>query len=179
MNRFIFHNVRTLVAKKIAIFLISISFLFIFGVRSLYFNTIEASSVYIPGEEEYIFSLTNSERIKNGVSPLGWDYNLYLAARAKANHMFKHDYFEHIAPDGTTPWDFIEGSGYTYLVAGENLAIDFYNYSDLMKAWMESPKHKENIIDDEFLNIGIAVVRGEFNDRDTVIVVQIFGYPDK
>lgn len=179
MNGITFHNLGSHVAKKIAVFSVIFSLLIVFGFKSLYFNTTEASSIYIPSDEERVYNLTNSERLKNGSGPLAWDYSLYLAARAKANHMFKHDYFEHIAPDGTTPWDFIEGSGYSYLVAGENLAIDFYSFSDLMNAWMNSPKHKDNILDQEFVNIGVAVVRGDFDGRETIIVVQMFGYPDK
>lgn len=140
-------------------------------------KAIEASSVYIPTDEEKIFELTNNERLNKDLNPLAWDYSLYLAARAKAYHMFKYDYFDHVAPNGTTPWDFIKGTGYYYTVAGENLAIDFYNFNDLMLAWMNSPTHKDNILDKDFANIGVAVIRGDFNNSESLIVVQMFGYP--
>lgn len=120
---------------------------------------------------------TNSERAKQGLSPLTVSSTLNQAAAAKANHMFTHDYWAHIAPDGTTPWVFIKGAGYGYSVAGENLARDFDTTGSMINAWMESPTHKDNIVNNKYTQIGVAVVNGTLEGVETTLVVQMFGKP--
>ena len=71
--------------------------------------------------------------------------------------------------------------GYKYRYAGENLARDFSNASSAMDAWMNSPTHKENILNPKYKEIGIGVVEGDLAGTDTTIIVQFFGatYADK
>jgi uncharacterized protein YkwD len=46
--------------------------------------------------------------------------------------------------------------GYTYQVAGENLAIDFSDTEDVVAAWMASPDHCANIMAPAFRDFGVA-----------------------
>ncbi len=59
--------------------------------------------------------------------------------------------------------------------AGENLARDFSNASDAINAWMNSPTHKENILNPKYREIGVGVVEGDLAGSDTTIIVQFFG----
>ena len=86
-------------------------------------------------------------------------------------------YFAHESPTGVTPWFWFKEAGYTFLYAGENLAINFTESSDVENAWMASPKHKENILNANFREIGIATVDGVYNNNPTTFVVQMFGTP--
>lgn len=121
--------------------------------------------------------LSNQERIHAGLEPLTHSPLLTSAAHAKATHMFANDYWAHIAPDGTTPWYFIKNANYTYSVAGENLARDFDNTSTMVRAWMDSPTHRDNILNSKYTDIGIAVVNGKLDGVETTLVVQMFGKP--
>ena len=93
-----------------------------------------------------LFLLTNKEREQNGLTPLVFNETLSKAALLKANYMFTNNYWAHNAPDGTTPWVFIKQVGYEYTYAGENLARGFATSDDVVKAWMASPTHKENML---------------------------------
>src|SRR4051812_2309294 len=62
-----------------------------------------------------VMSLSNQERINNGLPVLGYNSQLAAAAQAKAQDMFAKDYWAHNAPDGTTPWTFITNAGYVYV----------------------------------------------------------------
>lgn len=124
---------------------------------------------------EQIINETNKKRVEAGLSLLSVDENLARAARAKGLHMLEKDYWSHIAPDGTTPWDFFNQVGYRYQYAGENLARDFDSPNSVVNAWMASPTHKENLLSAKYKDIGIAVVEGELNGRPTTLVVQLFG----
>jgi len=89
---------------------------------------------------------TNDKRIENGLQPLTLNDQLNQAAAGKAADMFGNNYWAHISPSGKTPWDFILGANYQYVYAGENLAKDFQDSQGVVDAWMNSPSHKENLL---------------------------------
>jgi len=124
---------------------------------------------------EDLLALTNQQREENGLAVLNLDVDLSAAAFQKAEDMFIDNYWAHVAPDGTTPWQFIEGSHYSYLYAGENLAKDFADSEGVVAAWMASPTHRDNILKKEYQDIGFAVVNGKLNGEETTLVVQMFG----
>jgi hypothetical protein len=124
-----------------------------------------------------ILVLTNEERAKLGLEPLQANEKLNQAALAKAQHMFNEQYWAHTSPDGLAPWSFIKETGYVYKYAGENLARDFDTTREMLVAWMNSPTHKENIINPNFTQIGLAVVNGNFKGFNTTLVVQMFASP--
>lgn len=130
-----------------------------------------ASNIYVKD----LLSDTNLEREKYGLSDLKLNSTLSKAAEDKAKHMFQNGYWAHVAPDGTQPWDFIISEGYDYSYAGENLAKNFNSSDEVVKAWMNSPSHKENILNEHYDEIGFAVVNGELDGYETTLVVQMFG----
>jgi len=125
-----------------------------------------------------IIQLVNVQRVRRGLNPLNVDSRLVNAAYSKGLHMLEFDYWAHYAPDGTSPWYFINNENYAYTIAGENLAKDFSNADPIVNAWMDSPSHRDNILNSSFDDIGVAVVTGEFQGKETSIVVQMFGSPD-
>jgi len=126
---------------------------------------------------DQILNLTNANRQSDGLSTLSFNPTLAQSAKEKAQDMFAKNYWAHNAPDGTTPWYFFKNVGYNYLYAGENLARDFGDSDSVVKAWMESPTHRENIMSGRYAEIGIAVVNGILKGQETTLVVQHFGKP--
>lgn len=126
---------------------------------------------------EKIIEYTNLEREKLGLAPLKQNQNLNKAAEAKAANMFEENYWAHFAPSGKDPWNFILRTGYKFSFAGENLARNFYNSEDVVKAWINSASHRENIINKNYQEIGVAVVDGILQGQKTTLVVQMFGKP--
>ncbi len=118
---------------------------------------------------------TNNRRAQLGLPPLQPNQQLTQAAKAKAAHMIGQQYWAHTAPDGTEPWYFIKSVGYRYSNAGENLAKDFSRTESMVRAWMESPTHRANIVNPDYTEIGIAVLDGELHGFETTLVVQMFG----
>lgn len=122
-----------------------------------------------------IIELVNSERKENGLPPLRSNTILTEAALKKGMDMLSRNYFAHDTPDGQKPWAWIDKSRYDYVYAGENLAMDFTSAELIHRAFMASQKHKKNILNHEYLDIGIAIVTGEFEGRETELLVQFFG----
>lgn len=123
-----------------------------------------------------IVQAINLERKKNNLADLQQNPKLKLASMQKAKDMADQNYFAHINPKNDKKWsDFILDNDYNYIIAGENLAKDFYNTEDLVKAWMNSPTHRENILNVDMKETGISVLKGKLNNQDTLLVVQEFG----
>jgi hypothetical protein len=120
---------------------------------------------------------TNANRLANDEVALRINPLLTAAAQAKANDMATKQYFAHTSPDGLTPWYWFGKVGYQFMAAGENLAVNFSNSADVTDAWMNSPDHRENILDARYSEIGMATARGTFNGHSAVYVVELFGSP--
>ncbi len=145
----------------------------------LSFNVLFLSNKVFASEitESKLIQLVNQERRGKGLSELTLNPVLYFAAKAKANDMISRNYFEHYSPYGKSPWDFIHNAGYDYQKAGENLAMDFVTSEGIHNAWMASSTHKANILKPTYEDIGIAVIKGEFDNKNTTIIVQMFAQP--
>jgi len=122
-----------------------------------------------------LVELANSERVSAGLDPLKINQRLIQAAEKKALDMLNKDYFDHVSPIGTSPWFWLQNAGYKYVAAGENLARDFTDSIYLHDAWMNSSSHRSNILSDNYEEIGIAVVQGLIDGRQTILAVQFFG----
>lgn len=142
-------------------------------------------SIYRPGvlgissniTTQQIIEAVNKERKLRGLPALQENQSLSQAAQAKANNMFEENYWAHFSPSGADPWKFIQSAGYKFSYAGENLARNFYNPDEVIKAWMNSPSHRANILNPQYQDIGIAVSEGVLQGQNTTLIVQMFGTP--
>lgn len=122
-----------------------------------------------------LIAFANEERMLWGSPSLQESSKLNEAAYLKAQDMIGKDYFAHYCPQGTSPWYWFQRVGYNYRFAGENLAIGFLDSQQVHRAWMASPSHQKNILNPNFKETGIAVVRGKFEGKEVVLAVQLFG----
>lgn len=124
-----------------------------------------------------IVDLTNNERNGEAVGTLSRSTILDKAATLKAEDMARDGYFSHYSPDGVSPWYWFDEAGYSFVHAGENLAVYFTDSEDVIDAWMESPGHRANILNNNFTEIGVGTAKGTYNGYETVFVVQLFASP--
>lgn len=120
---------------------------------------------------------TNKERQAKGLLPVRENLALDKAAEEKAKNMFEENYWAHFSPSGKDPWSFIRTAGYKFSYAGENLARNFYTAQDTVDAWMNSPSHRENLLNAHYQEIGLAVMEGTLQGQKTTLIVQMFGTP--
>lgn len=124
-----------------------------------------------------IIALTNDFRRQYGLPEFQENQLLQKAAEEKAKDMELNKYFGHYSPSGLSPWYWIEKIGYPYYYAGENLAINFVYSEDIVRAWLNSPAHRDNILNKNYQEIGVAVISGDFDGtgKNKIAVVQMFG----
>jgi hypothetical protein len=135
------------------------------------FQAVKAANIDVEG----VVKLVNQARVKENLEPLVVNEKLAKAAQDKADDMIAHDYFAHNSPQGITPWDWITRNKYSYKYAGENLAMGFIDVQDEQRAWMNSPDHRKNILNENYQEIGVAVESGLIDGVQTIIAVQEFG----
>lgn len=113
--------------------------------------------------EREVFNLTNVERTKQGLAPLQIDNELSKVAREKSRDMAVNNYFDHNSPTYGSPFDMMRSYGISYRTAGENIAKGQRSPEEVVKAWMNSPGHRENILNSNYTHIGVGYVeQGNF-----------------
>ncbi|MBX4190123.1 CAP domain-containing protein [Candidatus Parcubacteria bacterium] len=137
----------------------------------------DIGTVVTPFDSREIVSQTNKARLAQNLIALKANTKLDLAAYEKMRDMIKNNYFAHVSPSGVTPWAWIKDSGYKYSYAGENLALGFTSAADTVKAWLNSPGHKANLLNSHYSEIGVATGLASINGISGVLVVQTFGRP--
>ncbi|NUM25287.1 MAG: CAP domain-containing protein [Candidatus Buchananbacteria bacterium] len=159
-------NLLSLAVTAVAIKLIVTGFLFLTYPSPAQLSAIISSN---------IISLINQSRTDAGVEALAENEYLTKYAYEKGQDMITNDYFAHDTPDGKRPWQWINRGDYDYVYAGENLAMDFTNAEVVHDAFMKSPSHRRNILNPKYKDVGIAVINGELNGHQTILLVQFFG----
>jgi hypothetical protein len=131
-----------------------------------------------PIDARRVVAHTNVERYRADVPLLSSNDMLTAVAYRKMADMFTRQYFAHNAPTGEDVAFLADGAEYAYLAIGENLALGTFTSSkEMVRAWMESPGHRANILSSKYSEIGVAVGQGRYEGRRMWIGVQVFGLP--
>jgi uncharacterized YkwD family protein len=119
----------------------------------------QTNSSTLTAEEQQMVKLVNDARAQNGVPPLQVDMQLTNVARIKAQDMIDNNYFSHNSPKYGSPFDMMRDFGIKYVQAGENIAGN-QNVQDAQNALMNSPGHRQNILNPDYTHIGIGIKKG-------------------
>jgi uncharacterized protein YkwD len=135
-----------------------------------------AGSVACPGDDRATTGLEgaaalvcdiNVLRGRQGLRPLRWSWPLRLSAQDLASDMAAHQFVSHVSSDGRTIWDRVVEAGYTRdapaPVILENGDWGSYPYSSPLATafgWLESPAHREHMLDPDMEDIGIGIAEG-------------------
>ena len=110
--------------------------------------------------EKRAFEQTNLARVQNGLPPLAWDADVCRMARTHSESMSRQNYFSHVTPEGLRLPERARAAGILrYSNLGENIAYN-QGYDDpggiAVEKWMQSPKHRANILSSEFRAMAIG-----------------------
>ena len=111
---------------------------------------------------DQVVALVNQERAKAGLKPLAIDKALSAMALDKAKDMYNNRYFDHTSPTYGSPFDMMTSYGIQYSYAGENIAMGQKTPQDVMKAWMNSTGHRQNILSPNYTKIGVGFYNNEW-----------------
>jgi uncharacterized protein YkwD len=109
-----------------------------------------------PTFTQTVIELINHERTQAGLKPLSLNGKLNQSAYSHSQDMAEKDYFNHTGSDGSRVSDRIYNAGYHYSLAGENIAVGQSSAEEVVKAWMNSPTHRANMMSVDYREIGIG-----------------------
>ncbi|OGN06895.1 MAG: hypothetical protein A2750_03005 [Candidatus Yanofskybacteria bacterium RIFCSPHIGHO2_01_FULL_45_42] len=124
-----------------------------------------------------IIQQTNKLRSLYGYSALKENKILDRAASQRLDDMVGGNYFSHISPSGVLPWHWLEVNGYQYSYAGENLAVGFFDAESVVDAWKQSPTHRDNLLNKNYREIGVAAAPAKIKNYSGFLVVQLLASP--
>jgi uncharacterized protein YkwD len=144
--------------------------------------SIGAGSVDSAAVAQRIVDATNELRVAHQRSKVEASPELTAAARYFADYMAQHDRYGHTA-DGNRPAGRATTFEYDYCLVSENIA---YQYSStgfaapelaerFVEAWKNSPGHRQNMLDSDVVDTGVAVARSD--KTGYWYAVQMFGRP--
>jgi uncharacterized protein YkwD len=96
-----------------------------------------------------LFDGTNAERSDAGLPPLVWSACATDLALPRALHTL---------PEGTLSHEPLLPSCEDFTYLGENLSRANYTPAQVMAAWLDSPGHRQNLLDPDFAEVGIGCV---------------------
>ena len=130
------------------------------------------SATDIRNQYEAAIATLNSAVTRN---PLNFERGLYFAARAHAEDLIKSNTASHNSSDGTEFSQRIKLFGTSYTSVGENLAggTNQNTGSKMVKQWVLSPGHLDNILHANFTQLGASLMSG--HPTYTWVSVQVFG----
>jgi uncharacterized protein YkwD len=126
-----------------------------------------AKSTDDPAVEEFI-RLLNGKRHRNGCPELKWDDRAASVARSHSRDMARRDYFSHTNPEGRDSFDRLRASHISFSLAGENIAVGVKSGQGAYELWLNSPAHRENMLDCRFTHQGV----GKVGNRWTQILLR-------
>jgi len=156
--------------------LISLSMHFIYTYTTTGQIAVLGRSITISSSQ--LLNLTNEQRQKNNLEGFTMNETLNRAAELKAKDMVENNYWSHVSPNGVSPWYWIDESGYKYQGAGENLAKNYADEASIVNAWMVSSAHRENILNSQYKEVGIAAAEDVIDGKITTIVVMYYVQPE-
>jgi uncharacterized protein YkwD len=140
--------------------------------------------------ENQVLVKVNRLRAQHGLPPMRYSRKLAAAANQHSREMAQVGYFSHNSADGTAFWRRIEGfytsDGYRSWAVGENLlwSSPDVDAASAVKLWMNSPEHRENLLNRSWREIGLAAVHsdsapGTYHGLGVTIVTADFGARQK
>jgi uncharacterized protein YkwD len=116
--------------------------------------------------------LLNQQRAANGLGRLVENAALSSASTGYSQRMVAQGFFAHESPDGGTLVDRLTAAGYLGdddpWVVGENIGwgqASLATPRSMVDAWMNSPGHRENLLSDDYTEVGLGLALGTPADQ--------------
>lgn len=128
------------------------------------FASMPAISCTVPyNESDLVYRLMqqiNQERRRFQLPEFHFSPTLARGAQMHACDNANHNRLSHIGTDGSSPGERVLSAGYDFDLVTENVAVGFANAEQVLRAWLRSSTHRQNIFESRTNELGLAVARG-------------------
>ena len=121
-------------------------------------SAVESESTSNSGDPfiDEVVALTNEYRAEYGLEPLTLNTELSNSAQTHSEDMAHNDFFSHEGSNGSDVSTRTESAGYESSYVGENIAAGYTTAEQVVNGWMDSPGHRENILNPNYTEIGVG-----------------------
>jgi uncharacterized protein YkwD len=135
--------------------------------------TTRAGSASRPAIRNAVLCLVNQQRAAHGLPRLRGSADLTRSAQGWSDEMLASRTFSH----GSDFAARIADAGYRWSVVGENIATGFSTARAVVRAWMASTGHCQNILNPSYRSLGVGITRDSMRGarRGAAIWTQDFG----
>ena len=109
---------------------------------------------------DLMLDLVNNQRKSAGVGSLSLDANCIIAAKAHTIDQASRLFMGHIGSDGSTVGDRLSAAGFKWDAVAENVAVGQKSVEEVVTAWMNSPGHRENLLNGAYERFGYSQATG-------------------
>ncbi len=109
------------------------------------------------GYELEVVDITNAIRLQKNLTPLIERADVSQVSRLHSQDMFDNDYFSHVSLDDKTLADRMAAGKIEYRLAAENIAMGYTDSLAVVEGWLNSPKHREALLNPDFTWIGSGI----------------------
>lgn len=106
--------------------------------------------------QKQITDMTNAYRAQYSLNAYNWNSTLASAAQAHAEDMAANSYFSHTGQDGSSPGQRISAKGLNWNACSENIDAGYYSAEAALNGWINSSKHRKNLISETYTHIGVG-----------------------
>jgi len=89
-----------------------------------------------------------------------WNADAAEAATTQATYLQQNNLFSHTGANGSSVGDRLTAAGYVWSTVGENIAAGYPDMASVVKGWLDSPGHCVNMMNPNFVDVGLALVPG-------------------
>ncbi|MBV6459661.1 MAG: hypothetical protein HONBIEJF_02812 [Fimbriimonadaceae bacterium] len=111
-----------------------------------------------PASALQVVELMNHERVKHGLPPVKASTELMRAAQVHAKSLSTDQFFDHSDQQGKSAGDRAKDAGYRWTLIAENIAAGQDSPAEVMNTWMNSPKHRANILNARVMEVGVGYI---------------------
>jgi uncharacterized protein YkwD len=104
-----------------------------------------------------VLAEVNAARAQAGCGALVLNPALTAAAHGHAAAMAEKNFFGHASKNGGKFSGRIKAQGYRFHLAAENIAAGQSSVAEVVQTWLQSPGHRENILNCALRETGIAM----------------------
>lgn len=102
-----------------------------------------------------VLEIVNKRRSENGLPSLSYSTEAQSAADLRAKEI--STYFSHTRPDGRSCFTVFNDLGIPLFMAAENIAYGYRTPEEVMKGWMNSEGHRENILRSTVKGLAVGI----------------------
>jgi uncharacterized protein YkwD len=102
----------------------------------------------------------NQERARFDLPKFRMSSELTAVAQAHACDNASHNRLSHVGTAGSSLGARVIRMGYDFRFVTENVALGYATHEQVLRAWLQSSSHRQNILDGRTNELGVAVALG-------------------